>query len=197
VNEVFSSPRLLVKCAYVLPPTSKSKPSKPKSNPNPKPPPPTVIVRRSAIQGRGVFAARPLEKGERIIEYTGERISSAEADSRYDDDVVRRHHTFLFAVNASVVIDAKHVGNEARYINHSCEPNCEAVIERGRVFIYALRAIAEGTELAYDYWYHVDDSYTDEELRRIYPCRCGVKSCRGTLAAVKKPRKRATVRKSA
>jgi uncharacterized protein len=149
---------------------------------------PLFEVRRSAIQGRGVFARVAIEKGERIVEYKGERISVEEADRRYDDETRGRHHTFLFAVNERVVIDASHVGNDARYINHSCAPNCEAIMERGRIFIYAKRAIAAGVELAYDYAYTTDDSYTLEERRRLYPCRCGAKTCRGTLAA--KPSKR-------
>jgi len=147
-----------------------------------------VVVRRSRIQGRGVYAGRDLAEGERIIEYTGKRISGAEADKLCDDEAMSRHHTFLFAVDDDVVIDATKGGNEARYINHSCDPNCESVIVRGRVYIDAIRAIAAGEELVYDYWYVTDDDYTLADLRRIYPCRCLAASCRGTLA--RPPRKR-------
>lgn len=153
--------------------------------------PPLVRVKKSAIQGRGVFATRDIAKGTRIIEYRGERITHEEANERYDDAEMRRHHTFLFTVNDKVVIDAGGWGNEAKYINHSCAPNCEARVVRGRVFIYARRAILAGAELLYDYWYTVDDGYTDEELRGLYPCRCGAKRCRGTIAAPrKKPRRK-------
>jgi SET domain-containing protein len=130
-----------------------------------------------------VFATQDIAAGERIIEYVGQRISHDDADARgIDDETARRHHTFLFAVDDDLVIDARREGNEARYINHSCNPNCEVVIARRRVFIHAGRDIAKGEELAYDYWYMTDEGYTMDDLRRIYPCRCGSRNCRGTLA---------------
>jgi SET domain-containing protein len=141
-----------------------------------------IVVRRSRIQGRGAFATRDIAEGERIIEYTGALITSAEADALCDDEGMRRHHTFLFAVDDDWCIDGARGGNEARYINHSCDPNCESIIVRKRVYIHALRDIAAGEELLYDYWYVTDDDYTLEDLRRIYPCRCGAPDCRGTLA---------------
>jgi len=142
-----------------------------------------IVARRSRIQGRGVFATRDLAEGERIVEYTGARISSDEADAQSpDDERLRRHHTFLFAVDDHVVIDGSSGGNDARFINHSCDPNCEVVIVRGRVYVHALRDIPAGEELLYDYWYTTDEAYTLEDLRRIYPCRCGAAKCRGTLA---------------
>jgi uncharacterized protein len=144
---------------------------------------PPIAVRRSRVQGRGVFATRDIEQGERIVEYVGARMSHEEADATSPDDTrSRRHHTFLFAVDDRVVIDGGRNGNDARFINHSCEPNCEVVIVRQRVFIHALREIAGGEELFYDYWYMTDESYTLDDLRRIYPCRCGAGRCRGTLA---------------
>jgi SET domain-containing protein len=149
-----------------------------------------VEVRRSSIQGRGVFALRDIAEGERIIEYTGERISHDEATSRYDDEAVKRHHTFLFTVDDDICIDGSHGGNEARFINHSCEPNAYALVQKKRIFIRALRAIEAGEEVVYDYWYSTDPGYTDEDLRRLYPCRCGTESCRGTLAAPAKPKKK-------
>src|SRR6185503_5517895 len=99
------------------------------------------VVRRSRIAGRGAFATRDIETGERVVEYLGERITHAEADRRYDDHAGDAHHTFLFSVNRSVVIDAYVDGNDARFINHSCDPNCESEIERGRVFIDAIKPI--------------------------------------------------------
>jgi uncharacterized protein len=144
---------------------------------------PPVVVRRSPIQGRGVFAKRDVAEGERIVEYTGARISHDEADAQgADEDGSAQHHTFLFAVDDGVVIDGGLGGNEARFINHSCAPNCEVVIVRRRVFIHALRDIAAGEELLYDYWYMTDESYSLDDLRRIYPCACGSNECRGTLA---------------
>ena len=148
-----------------------------------------VVVRRSPIQGRGVYATRDIAEGERIIEYTGRRITAKEADALCDDESMRRHHTFLFAVDDDVVIDATREGNDARFINHSCEPNCESVIVKGHVYIHAVRDIACGEELVYDYWYVTDDHYTLDDLRRIYPCRCRAAQCRGTLA--RPPKKKA------
>ena len=153
--------------------------------------PPPVLVRRSRIQGRGVFAARHIVEGERIIEYTGALLSHAEADALCEDESARRHHTFLFAVDDRCVIDGANGGNDSRFINHSCDPNCESVIVGRRVYIHALRSIESGEELLYDYWYVTDESYTLDELRRVYPCRCRASNCRGTLARPPRRRKRA------
>jgi len=148
-----------------------------------------IVTRRSKIQGRGVFAARDLAEAERIVEYTGKRISADEVDAKAPDDAEsQRHHTFFFMVDDELVIDGSSGGNASRFINHSCDPNCEVVISRNRVYIHALRDIPAGEELSYDYWYTTDESYTLDDLRRIYPCRCGSARCRGTLA---RPPKRA------
>jgi uncharacterized protein len=155
---------------------------------------PPIAVRRSRIQGQGVFATRDIKKGERIVEYTGTRISSEDADAQCpDDESSTHHHTFLFAVDDRVVIDGSNGGNDARFINHSCEPNCEVVIVRARVFIHALEGIPAGQELLYDYWYTTDESYTLDDLRRIYPCRCGAATCRRTLARPPKRTKKSAV----
>lgn len=154
-------------------------------------PVPPVEVRRSRIQGRGVYATRDIAEGERIIEYTGALITNEEADAQCDDEQMRRHHTFLFGVDDRYTIDGARGGNEARFINHSCEPNCESIVERRRVFIHATRDIASGEELVYDYWYTTDGDYTIDDLRRIYPCRCRAPSCRGTLARPPKRRRKA------
>jgi uncharacterized protein len=139
-----------------------------------------IEVRGSAVHGRGVFALRRIRKGTRIIEYTGDRISHSEADRRYEDHEESDNHTFLFSVDRGLVIDAGIGGNDARFINHSCDPNCESVIERRRVFIDAIRDIGPGEELAYDYQIgreHNDPPNVDE----IYACRCGTARCRGTM----------------
>ena len=129
-------------------------------------------IRSSPIQGRGAFATRRIRKGTRLIEYVGERISHAEADRRYDDDGMKRHHTFLFTLNNRTVIDAGVGGNEARFINHSCSPNCEAVIDSGHIYIESIKTIPPGTELVYDYQYErAPDADESDEAR--YPCRCG------------------------
>ena len=126
----------------------------------------------------GGFATRPIRRGTRIVEYTGERISHAEADRRYDDDKSPHAHVLLFTVNNRVVIDAGVGGNEARFINHSCDPNCDPVIERGHVYIEAIRNIAPGEELTYDYNLTREDE--DEESEKRFACRCGARNCRGT-----------------
>jgi len=144
-------------------------------------------LRRSKIQGQGAFATRPIKRGTRIIEYTGERISHDEADKRYDDTGMSRHHTFLFSIDKSKVIDAAVGGNDARFINHSCAPNCEAVDEKKRIYIEAIRDIAEGEELSYDYAYERDGT-EDEEWERLYMCKCGAPTCRGTILAPLKAR---------
>lgn len=137
-------------------------------------------IRDSPVAGKGAFAIRPIKKGERLIEYVGERIPHPVADERYDDDSMEEHHTFLFSVSSRTVIDATHQGNESRYINHSCDPNCETEIERGRVFIFALRDIKVGEELNYDYAYERSGDETEKEERQ-YRCLCGARKCRGSI----------------
>lgn len=147
-------------------------------------------LRRSSIQGLGGFARRDIPKGTRIIEYVGEKISNAESDRRYDNETMERHHTFLFTLNSRTIVDAAVDGNAARFINHSCDPNCEAIIERGHIYIYAKRPIAEGEELLYDYQYEWDAEYTKDDLM-FYQCRCGAANCRGTIVKAPKARLRA------
>lgn len=137
-------------------------------------------VRDSAIAGKGAFALRAIKKGERLIEYTGERIPHPVADARYDDDTMDEHHTFLFTVSSRTVLDASRGGNESRFINHSCDPNCESEVEKGRVYIFALRDIRKGEELHYDYAYERSGDETEKEEAQ-YRCRCGTKICRGSI----------------
>jgi len=141
---------------------------------------PWLVMRRSAIQGRGVCARVDIPCGTRLIEYTGERISHAEADRRDESERKKRHHTFLFIVNSRTVIDARYGGNISKYINHSCEPNCEARFEGARIWIHAIRDISAGEELGYDYEYDWLPEYTLKDLAE-YACRCGSERCRGTL----------------
>ena len=142
-------------------------------------------LRRSPIHGLGAFARKDIPKGTRIIEYTGEKITNAEADRRYDDDSMENHHTFLFILNSKECIDAAYEGNEARFINHCCDPNAEAFIPRGKIWIEAIKDIPKGAEIAYDYGYEDDKNYTREDYRR-YMCVCGAKGCRGTIVDTKK-----------
>ena len=140
---------------------------------------------KSKIHGRGVVATRDIAAGEKLVEYVGEIITPGEADRRYPWDDKKPHHTFLFSVNSRKIIDAAHHGNVARWINHSCDPNCEATIEKGRVFIYAARDIKKGEELAYDYFFVLEEPHT-KKMKALYPCRCGSKKCRGTILADKR-----------
>jgi uncharacterized protein len=157
---------------------------------------PLVEARDSKIHGRGVYAVLPIKKGMRIMEYLGERISHAEADARYENKGEDDGHTFLFIASNRTVIDAGVNGNDARFINHSCNPNCETVIENSRVFIDAIRNIKPGEELGYDYqltWESTDDP---TELA-LYACRCGARKCRGTMLDKEPIDKRAADKKKA
>lgn len=141
-------------------------------------------TRRSGVHGKGVFALQNLAEGEPLIEYAGEVISWKEALRRHPHDLSNPNHTFYFHVDDKHVIDGKHGGNSSRWINHSCEPNCEAEDDEGRIFIKALRNINAGEELFFDYGLIIDAPYT-KKLLAEYPCWCGAKTCRGTLLAPK------------
>lgn len=138
-------------------------------------------VLQSPIHGRGVFATRTIRKGETIIEYRGRRTSYEEACEGPDSDSDNPYHTFLFSLDDGRVIDASVRGNAARWINHSCAPNCDTYEDDGgRVFIEARRTIRAGEELAYDY--HLQhDGPIGPRLRKRYACRCGARRCRGTM----------------
>ena len=143
-----------------------------------------IQVRRSGVHGKGVFALQDLAEGETLIEYVGEVISWDEAQDRHPHDPKDPNHTFYFHVNEDRVIDALHGGNSSRWINHSCNPNCEADEDKDRIFIKAIRNIRAGEELNYDYGLIIDEPYT-KKLKAEYPCWCGSKNCRGTLLSPK------------
>jgi SET domain-containing protein len=153
--------------------------------------PPLFEVRHSPIHGYGVFALRRIRKGTTVTEYIGDRISHDEADTRYENKAADDNHTFLFTVDARTVIDGGVGGNDARYINHGCDPNCESATSGRRVFIEAIRTIQKGEELAYDYQIQRDPD-DPPNVDEIFACRCGAAKCRGSmLEAPKKPRKKA------
>jgi SET domain-containing protein len=138
-------------------------------------------VRNSAIHGRGVFAVDKIRKGTSIIEYKGARSTWDDAMERPDSDPDDPTHTFLFELDDGNVIDARVRGNAARWINHSCDPNCTTFEdEEGHVFIEARRKIRPGDELTYDYRLSIDGKLTKKE-RAQYTCRCGTQRCRGSL----------------
>lgn len=151
-----------------------------------------IATRKSTIHGNGMFAVAPLKKGERLIEYKGKRRTHAQVD-KDDAGDVETGHTFLFTLNDDYVIDANYDGSDARWINHSCDPNCEAVIEehdgkdrrKDKVFIEAIRNIKPGEELAYNYGITLEERHT-ARLKKIWECRCGSKKCTGTMLQPKR-----------
>lgn len=149
-----------------------------------------IVVRHSPIHGTGVFAARDIRAEEEIIYYEGRVVTHAQADAEYVDN----GHTFLFTLNDQYVIDGGVGGNDARWINHSCAPNCEPLLDESadgepandRVVIQATRPIRAGEELTYDYGLVTDEPFTDA-LRALWACRCGAPGCRGVLLAQETP----------
>ena len=138
-----------------------------------------VRLARSGVHGYGLFARDFLPQGERVIEYVGERITKAEAYRREQDRLARRSAggdgcVYIFDLNKRHDIDGEVSWNLARRINHSCAPNCEVQIVRGHIWIVAVRDIAPGEELTYDYGF----DYADW---REHPCRCGAKECVGFI----------------
>ena len=141
-------------------------------------PAPQIEVRESSVHGRGVYAAQFISKGTRIIEYTGERVSWEAAPDDADDP-----HTFNFGLENGEVINPEIDGNDARWINHSCDPNCEAIEEDDHIFIYAMRNIQPGEELFYDYAMEIDEPLTKASKKK-FACYCGASTCRGTMLAL-------------
>ena len=135
-------------------------------------------VRPSGVHGRGVYATEFISKGTRIIEYTGQRVSWEDAPDNENDS-----HTFIFGLESGYIINPEIGGNEARWINHCCNPNCESIEEDGRVFIYAMRDIEPGEELFYDYALEIGEPIT-KASKKEYECSCGSSSCRGTMLDV-------------
>jgi len=150
-------------------------------------------VRRSRLAGRGVFTSRAVPKGTLLLEYLGERITHEEAGERYYAATKPDAFVLLFTVDRKVVIDGGVGGRAARYVNHSCDPNCEADEIGGRIFIASIRDIAAGEELTYDYNMEAP-SPLPRDWRRRYACRCGTPSCRGTIVMRPKPRRATTTR---
>ena len=123
------------------------------------------------IHGRGMFATAPLSAGARVLEYGGERITKAESLRR----CAAQNH-FIFRLDDEWDFDGGVPGNPARFLNHSCAPNCDAEFIAGAIWIVARRAIAAGEELTFNYGYDLDDY-------REHPCRCGAPACVGFIIA--------------
>ena len=134
-----------------------------------------VKVRKSRIHNKGVFARRDIPKGTYMIEYFGRKISNDEAD-RISEEEVANGVVYLFELDKNWTLDGNIKGNDAKYINHSCEPNAESINDDGRIWVEAVRDIKKGEEITYDYCLTTEDP-------EDHPCRCGAKSCRGLIAA--------------
>ena len=158
--------------------------------------PKRITLRRSPIHGNGVFAVTDIPKGTELVEYRGRRMTHAAIDRKYAK-VPDNGHTFLFTLNDDYVIDANVDGNIARWINHSCKPNCQAVIEesedgdrrKDRVLIESIRPLRAGDELTYDYGIDVGERITPR-LKELWACRCGAPRCIGTMLKPKRTRRK-------
>lgn len=139
----------------------------------------SVRLARSGLHGYGLFARDFIPRGEKIIEYVGERITKAEAQRREDQRLARRAAgghgcVYIFELNQRHDLDGDVAWNLARRINHSCGPNCETQSDRGRIWVVARRDIAADEELTYDYGFPYSEW-------REHPCRCGAKECVGFI----------------
>lgn len=139
------------------------------------------IVRQSSVHGKGLFALMPLREGERLIEYKG-TVKTWRAATRDWRRSGAPGHTFFFGLSSGRVIDGGSGGNSARWLNHACDANCQAVEEDGRVFIYVARDIQAGDEIFISYDLDIAPD-ADEATRLDYICRCGSVRCRGTMLA--------------
>jgi hypothetical protein len=143
-----------------------------------------LIIRSSDIHASGCFTTTAIRKGARVAEYTGPLLTKAEADAAYKNARI----TYLFGLgDGSMVIDGQCT---AKYINHSCEPNCESVEKNGRVWIKAIKNIAAGEEITYDYCLYDGDE--DEAV-----CNCGAVNCRGTMYSEEEVKRRKAAAKKA
>lgn len=153
-----------------------------------------VEARLSPIHGNGIFATQDIAKGERVIRYQGALRTHEEVDEEYGGQE-ENGHTFLFTLNDTYVIDANVSANIARWMNHSCDPNCEAVVEeddkgrpeKDKVYIEAIKDIAKGEELTYNYGIVLEERHTPK-LKKLWGCRCGADNCTGTMLQPKRRR---------
>lgn len=131
-----------------------------------------IKVKKSPIHGLGVFASQDIPEGTRIIEYLGEKISKEEEVKREKEND-KKGVTYIFDYNKKFSIDGAVEGSDAKYVNHSCDPNCDCIRRNGRVFYYSNRLIRKGEELTIDYAYDKNDP--------LEVCHCGSKKCRGYI----------------
>ncbi|GAB5095918.1 SET domain-containing protein [Caballeronia sp. LP006] len=139
-----------------------------------------ITVRTSPVHGRGVFALADLPTGALLLEYKGQRLTWKQAQRSHERSTAEDGHTFFFGLDDGSVIDGARGGNSARWLNHSCAPNCEAEQDGERVFIFAIQPIRKGDELFIDYRLTVEGRRT-AAMKRLYACRCQASGCRGTM----------------
>ncbi len=140
------------------------------------------VVKKSQVHGSGIFASTSIKKNTKIIEYIGEKITKSEGDRRSEKRLKKylksqkTGSVYIFELNKKYDIDGSPLYNKARYINHSCDPNCEVVISNNQIWISSIKKIKKGEELCYDYGYEFDENdYTD------HVCECGSKRCIGYI----------------
>ena len=138
-------------------------------------------VKKSKVHGSGIFASKKIRKGTNIIEYIGEKILKKEGDKRSEKRIKKYLHSkstgsvYIFELNKKYDIDGSPYYNKARYINHSCDPNCEVFGTGLKVWVYAMKNIKKGDELSYDYGFSFDEDFKN------YPCKCNSKNCCGYI----------------
>ncbi|MEA3378789.1 MAG: SET domain-containing protein-lysine N-methyltransferase, partial [Nanoarchaeota archaeon] len=139
-----------------------------------------ILIKDSSIHNKGIFAKRGIPKDTRIIEYMGEKITKKEAEKRAEN-ILKKSKTnktfgavYIFELNKKYDIDGNLKSNPARYINHSCKPNCKTEIIKGKIWIIAKRNILPGEEISYDYGYDINNF-------KEHICRCGSKNCIGYI----------------
>lgn len=143
-----------------------------------------ITVRISPVHGRGVVTVRPIRKGTHIMQYRGKHMTWDEALEVHPHNEDEPNHTFIFDLGDGTVIDGYYGRCAAKYINHSCDPNCDSDIIDGEVWIKAIRDIPVGVELTFDYRLEMEGTYPTEKIRKDFECRCGSANCRGTMLNV-------------
>lgn len=141
-----------------------------------------IFVEKSSVHNNGVFAKKDILKKTKVIEYVGDKVTKKESDKRTDLTLERNkadeNHgmVYMFTLNRWYDIDGDVPWNTAKYINHSCDPNCEVEIDKGKIWIIAIKDIKKGEEINYDYGYDLEDFHK-------HPCMCGSENCVGYIVS--------------
>ena len=137
--------------------------------------------KKSSLHGSGLFAASEIKKGAQVIEYIGDKITKKEGDKRAEKQIKKAQKNknngmvYVFELNNKYDIDGGVARNYARFINHSCDPNCEVEINDNQIWISSIKRIKKGLELTYNYGYPFDSDFED------HICKCGAKKCVGYI----------------